>query len=209
MSTHSVCCSPLGLFPLLLSWIWTVVRVFGTDGYTCTNSKGIHTGHQEETPCHFLLQSLLGSNGSKENSWNMRILIAGAVGSGWDNHWGKLVHAVPRSSLPGRPAHTSLHTTQSLPPRDLRLWPTQMPPCQPRCCLRLLFISLASVCFHLLIEHCHKIIDPLLAPQEVGENVLVTTDTSLPHSKYGFDFLSPCFSLLRFSLTCTFLLYIY
>lgn len=61
----------------------------------------------------------------------------------------------------------------------------------------------------LLIEHCHKIIDPLLEPQEVGENVLVTTDTSLPHSKYGFGFLSPCLSLPRFSLTCTFLLYIY
>ena len=64
-------------------------------------------------------------------------------------------------------------------------------------------------CFYLLIEHCHKILEPLLEPQEVGEHVLVTTDTSLPHSKYGLGFLSPCLPLPKFSLTCTFLLYIY
>ena len=64
------------------------------------------------------------------------------------------------------------------------------------------------VLFLLFIEHGYKILAPFLGPQGVGEHYLVTTDPSLPHQS-DLDLLSPCFSPLKFLLTCAFLLYTY
>ena len=64
------------------------------------------------------------------------------------------------------------------------------------------------VLFLLFIEHGYKILAPSLGPQGVGEHYLVTTDPSLSHQS-DLDLLSPCFSPLKFLLTCAFLLYTY